>query len=63
MAELASLLADGLESASDDFPNPPVAPGELLAQLDRFKEAVFAVTAAEAAVREQRATVTAVRGA
>ncbi len=55
MAELASLLADGLESARDDFPNPPVAPGELHALLDAFNEAVSAVTAAEAAVRERRA--------
>ncbi len=54
ITELASLLADGLESASDDFPNPPVAPGELHALLDAFNKAIFAVTAAEAAVSEQR---------
>ncbi len=54
IAELASLLADGLESGSDDFPNPPVAAGELHALLDAFNEAISAVIAAEAALSEQR---------
>jgi len=54
IAQLASLLAGGLKSASDDFPNPPVQAGELRALLDAFKETVSAVTAAEAEVRERR---------
>ena len=56
IALLASLLADGLESASDDFPNAPVASGELHALLAAFNEAVSAVTAAEAELSERRAT-------
>ena len=53
IAELASLLAERLESASDDFPRPPVAAGELQAQLDAFNEADFAVTAAYAEAYER----------
>ncbi len=56
ITELASLMAAGLESASDAYPNPPVAAGALGALLDAFKEAVSAVTAAEAEVRKRRAT-------
>ncbi len=54
IAELAQVLAAGLEAGQDDFPGPPIGSMELQALLDSFNKATTAVIAAEALVSERR---------
>ena len=55
IAALALRVAEGLASAAEDFPNPPIAPSDLQAKLEAFKAADTATVAAETAFREQHA--------
>ena len=52
IAELARLVASGLEQNTDVYPEPPVAPAELHAALARFHEAHHEVLAAEFRLKE-----------
>jgi len=55
IAALALRVAEGLVSAAEDFPNPPVPADELKAKLEGFNAADTATVAAETAFREQHA--------
>jgi hypothetical protein len=55
VATLASRVAEGLASAADDFPSPPVSPADLKTKLEAFIAADTATVAAETAFREQHA--------
>jgi len=56
VAALAALVADGLDQAADDFPNPPVPATELRAKLDAYAQVRAATVVAETAFREQHTT-------
>ncbi len=55
ISALAALVADGLEQATDDFPNPPVPATELRSKLDTYAQVRAATVVAETAFREQHA--------
>ncbi|MBI4501264.1 MAG: fibronectin type III domain-containing protein [Gemmatimonadetes bacterium] len=55
IAALALRVAEGLATAGDDFPNPPVSATELKAKLDVFNAADTAAVASKNAYLEQHA--------
>jgi hypothetical protein len=56
IAALALLIANGLTTAAEDFPNPPVPAEELQTRLDAYHDAKKAAVGAESAAREHYAT-------
>jgi hypothetical protein len=50
--ELARLVASGLEQNPDAYPEPPVAPAELRAALERYREADHEVLAARGRLQQ-----------
>ena len=55
IAALAVVVTQGLVDAPEDFPTPPVPPGDMQTQLDSYNAARVAAIEAETAAREHHA--------